>query len=167
MPLTRFLRRLDFTVDQGGTSPSWDRAVTIQTGLSTNTKRCWSLQRLEFNPNVRLEGDGMVAANGNVGYAWHVLMRENDSSGRTLCEMMQAMNRRGGATDVTMLSGTGRFPMIHEFPKGLVTVAPALWIWPSMFNVDSITGGWIHTLRLYYTVLELDTDDLIFLRSFQ
>lgn len=57
--------------------------------------------------------------------------------------------------------GTGDFPLVYDFPKGLVTIAPEICVQ----QTTTAAGLEEVSFRLYYSQITIDTDDLVFLRS--
>lgn len=58
------------------------------------------------------------------------------------------------------LGGTD-FPLVYDFPKGLVTIAQELYVQ----QTTNAAGLEEVSFRLYYSQIQIDDDDLVFLRS--
>jgi len=164
MALTRFLRQAQLSLDGMVT----DREIF--TGLSPSTLQVWSIQRVEIAPLV---GGGIdVPALDDFKFIVFRIAEEPGTYGaaqglenpKVLMHYVE-MHRWQGAFiygTPTDWSGPGhRYPYVWEAPKGLITHSPTLYV--TSDSTYPAFGYW--SMRIYYTLLNITQDDLIFLRS--
>jgi hypothetical protein len=124
------------------------------------------MQRIEWYPTLSIyqEGQRPQVADGNYGYGWGLKLTRA-AGGRTYYEGRRISPWMAGVTETTHPWPQLQWPVVYEFPKGLVIVDENLTIEGFAFNIDLATSGirW----SLFYTLLDLDQDEMIFLRSSQ
>lgn len=172
MALTRFLRRVSgqIALPQPGQTDGDLQTVSVGTGVGRSSG--WSLQRVEWDwyRPLQFEGDReyaryyierMQVMDGNYGYGFRFNIETSGGEGLYHGRVSNPWN--SGATETNHTWPSQTWPIVHEFAKGVVVVDPSLTLSAAMDNVDrsDMAIRW----AIYYTLLDLDADDLIFLRS--
>lgn len=174
MALTRFLRRISgvLSFPQPGQTDGDLVSTTLGTGVGRSSG--WSLQRLEWDwwqpppggpgtwEYARYYIERMQVMDGNYGYGFRLNLTTAES-GEALYKGRISLPWSGGPTETTHTWPGQVWPIVHEFAKGVVVVDPGIVVEAAMDNVDrsDIQLRW----AIYYTLLQLDPDDLVFLRS--
>lgn len=174
MALTRFLRRISGQLQfpQPGQTEGESVSTTVGTGVGRSSG--WSLQRIEWDwwqippggPGTREYAryyiERMQVMDGNYGYGFRLNLSASES-GESLYRGRISLPFSSGLTETNHTWPGQVWPIVHEFAKGVVVVDPGLVVEAFMDNVDrsDMACRW----SLYYTLLQLDPDDLVFLRS--
>lgn len=171
MALTRFLRRVsgEIRIPQPYQTDGDPISVTIGTGVGRNSG--WSLQRIEWDWYKTDSGDGreygryyierMQVMDGNYGFGFRLHLATSDGEALYRGRVVSPWN--SAATETTHAWPATTWPVVHEFAKGVVVVADGLTITGFIDNIDR--SDLAIRYALYYTLLQLEPDDLIFLRS--